>query len=127
MITEKVEAELIQNYSDEMGRLVMYKLRTLIRQLNFNTHKKSIAIYVSPVFEKVLYFDIEVEEKIKVDDSFQIRDIVYSKKQSHSYLVLHLGCRKTNLYLGSSGSFTTLISSWPKSICSYINNTTAEW
>jgi len=86
--TDSVEKDLMENYPDEMSILVMRKLRAIINGLNFNSYKKSIAIYVSPVFEKVLYLDIPVEEKIIVDESFEIRDLVYCKKQLHKYLVL---------------------------------------
>jgi hypothetical protein len=61
---DKVERELKEGYSADITELVMAKLRSIISKLNYNTHKKSIAIYVSPVFEKVLYLDISVEEKI---------------------------------------------------------------
>ena len=100
MAADKVEQELLENYPDEMGFLVMHKLRAIIKNLNFNTHKKSIAIYVSPVFEKVLYLDIAVEEKIIIDESFEIRDLVYSKKQLHKYLVLLLSGKESRMYLG---------------------------
>ena len=59
---DKVERELREAYSTEIIELVMGKLRSVISNLNYNTHKKSIAIYVSTVFEKVLYLDIAVEE-----------------------------------------------------------------
>ena len=36
---DKVELELMENYSDEMGKLVINKLRAIIKNLNFNTHK----------------------------------------------------------------------------------------
>ena len=73
---KKVEKELDENYQADMALLMMQKIKLIVKQLNFNTHKKSIAIYVSPVFEKVLYLDIVVEEKIMVDESFEIRDLV---------------------------------------------------
>ena len=41
---DKVELELMENYSDEIGKLVINKLRAIIKNLNFNTHKKSIAM-----------------------------------------------------------------------------------
>ena len=50
---DKVEQMLLNDYPRDIAALVMKKLRTIIRDLNFNTHKKSIAIYVSPVFEKL--------------------------------------------------------------------------
>jgi len=72
--TDKVEKELLENYPHEMVTLMKHKLRFIIQNLNYSTHKKSIAIYVSPIFEKVLYLDIPVEEKIMVDESFEIRE-----------------------------------------------------
>ncbi len=120
---DKVERELLENYPSEMGQLVMQKLRTIIKNLNYNTHKKSIAIYVSPVFEKVLYLDISVEEKIIVDESFEIRDLVYSKKQLHKYLVLLLSAKESRIYLGNTTTFVRIVSNTPESIQAYVNDT----
>ncbi len=117
----KVEDELLDNYPGEMALLVMQKLRAIINKLNFNTHKKSVAIYVSPIFEKVLYLDIAVEEKIIVDESFEIRDLVYCKKQAHKYLVLLLSGKETKIYLGNSETFVRIVSNTPESVYAYIN------
>jgi hypothetical protein len=113
---DKVEQELQENYPDEMSTLVMQKLKAIYKNLNFNTHKKSIAIFVSPVFEKVLYLDIAVEEKIIVDESFEIRDLVYSKKQLHKYLVLLLSSNESRIYLGNSETFVRIVSNTSKSV-----------
>jgi Bacterial archaeo-eukaryotic release factor family 3 len=113
---DKVELELQENYPDEMSTLVMQKLKAIYKNLNFNTHKKSIAIFVSPVFEKVLYLDIAVEEKIIVDESFEIRDLVYSKKQLHKYLVLLLSSNESRIYLGNSETFVRIVSNTSKSV-----------
>lgn len=117
----KVEEELEKNYPDDIARLVIQKLKTILRNLNFNTHKKSIAIYVSPVFEKVLYLDISVEEKIIIDESFEIRDLVYSKKQLHKYLVLLLSGKECRMFMGNSDSFAKILSNNPETVYAYIN------
>jgi hypothetical protein len=96
--------------------LVLHKLRTLVKGLNFNTHKKSIAVFVSPIFEKILYLDIVVEEKIIVDESFEIRDLVYSKKQSNQYLALLLSSKESRIYLGNADSFVRIVSDTPKTL-----------
>lgn len=118
---DKVERELLENYPGELSAIVMQKLRDMIKNLNFNTHKKSIAIFVSPVFEKILYLDIPVEERIVVDESFEIRDLVYSKKQLHKYLVLVLSARESRMYLGNTVSFVRIVSNTPESVYAYIN------
>lgn len=122
MALDKIEQQLTENYPDEMGILVMQKLKAVIKNLNFNTYKKSIAIYVSPVFEKVLYLDIAVEEKLIVDESFEIRDLVYCKKQLHKYLLLLLSSDKSKMYLGNSASFVRIISNTPESVHAYEND-----
>jgi hypothetical protein len=118
----KVEDEVLKNYPADMGVLVIQKLKSIIKELNFNTHKKSIAIYVSPVFQKVLYLDIQVEEKIIVDESFEIRDLVYSKKQLHKYLVLLLGGKSSRIYVGNSQTFVRIVSDTSQAAFAYEND-----
>ncbi|MEJ8842805.1 hypothetical protein WG954_10465 [Lacibacter sp. H375] len=118
---KKVEDELQAEYPGEMSSLVLAKLNTLIKNLNFNTHKKSIALFVSPVFEKVLYLDVPVEEKIIIDESFEIRDLVFSKKQLHKYLLLLLSGKESRMYLGNSGDLVRIISDRPEHIDAYVN------
>jgi Bacterial archaeo-eukaryotic release factor family 3 len=117
---DKVERELKDNYNSELSSLVMRKLRRILGELNFSTHKRSIAIYVSPVFEKILYLDIPVEEKIIVDESFEIRDLVYSKKQLHKYLVLLVSSKETRMYLGNADTFVRIISNTPEAAAAYM-------
>lgn len=114
---QQVEREVRGRYPMEMCDLMMHKLSTVNRNLNFNTHKKSIAIYVSPVFEKVLYLDIPVEEKVSVDESFEIRDLVFSKKQLHKYLALVLSPSGYRIYLGNSDGFVRILSNPPAQVC----------
>lgn len=118
---DKVEKELKKQYPDEVSDMVMHKLQNLVSHLNFNTHKKSIAIYVSPVFEKVLYLDMPVDEKIVINESFEIRDLVYSKKELHKYLVLLLGGKESRIYLGNTTTFVRIVSNTPESVYAYIN------
>lgn len=120
--TDKVHRQLAESYPADTSRMVMEKLENIIGHLNYNTHKKSIAIYVSPVFEKVLYLDIPVEEKIIVDSSFEIRDLVFSKKQLHKYLVLLLSSKESRMYLGNTNTFVRIVSNTPESAHAYVND-----
>lgn len=119
---DRVENELLASYTEERSLAVIRKLRPLIKNLDFNTHKRSIAIFVSPLVEKVFYLDIPVEEKIIIDESFEIRDLVYSKKEVHKYLVLVLSSKKTKIYLGNSNTFIRIVSNVPDHIAAYKND-----
>jgi len=119
---DKVEREVMKDYPEEVGQLVMQKLRNIIRNLNYNTHKKSIAIYVSPVFEKILYLDMQVEEKIIVDESFEIRDLVFSKKQLQQYLVMVLSSEASRIFLSNATGFVKIVTDTPRSVDVYVND-----
>lgn len=117
--TDKVEKELQQNYPDDLAEVVIHKLKTIIRNLNFNTYKKSIGIFVSPVFEKVLYLDIPVEEKVIVDESFEIRDLVFAKKEIHKYLVAVLSGKLCKVFIGNTNTFIKVKSNVPNHIAAF--------
>jgi len=121
LAASKVQRQLELQYSSMVVDPVMLRLRKLIKGLNFNTHKKSIALYVSPIFEKVLYLDIPVEERVIVDESFEIRDLVYSKKQIHKYLVLVLGGNESRMFVGNTRSFVRILSDTPQPAAAFEN------
>jgi hypothetical protein len=120
--TNKVENELKNNYPAELATLVVEKLRSIVASLNYTTHRKSIAIYVSPVFEKVVYLDIPVNEKVVVADSFEIRDLVYSKKEVQQYLVLVISGKESKMYRGNGLTLSKIISDAPGSIHAFVND-----
>ena len=121
LIMGKIEQRLVTLYSVEKAMPMIIKLKNLIRNLNYYTNKKSIAIFVSPVIEKVYYLEAEVEEKIAIDESFEIRDLVSSKKQTIQYLVMILSDEYSKMYVGNCSKFTLIKSNISNSAASYEN------
>lgn len=99
---KKVEWEIGTGYDEDLADLVMLKLRKIIKSLNYSTFKKSIAIFVSPAFERVLYLNIPVVETITISESFFIRDIVYARKEEPAFFLLVLTERWSSLYEGKA-------------------------
>jgi hypothetical protein len=116
--TDIIENKILDDYAGNMSLLVIQKLKRIIQSLNYNTHKKSLAIYVSPLFDKVLYLDIPVEERIIIDEDFNIRDLTRIKKQVHRYLVLVLSEQEYQMYFGSSDIFTRIVFNTSESVFS---------
>src|SRR5690242_15372440 len=71
-VTDKAVSELQNKYPGEMSLLLIHKLRAIIKKLDFNTHRKTLAIFASPVFEKIYYLNVDVEETVIVNESLQI-------------------------------------------------------
>jgi len=120
---DKVERELKKKYADEISQLMVNKLKTTINNVDLKIPKKGVAIYVSSLFEKIVYLDVIVQERIVIDESFAIRDLIYSKKQCPKYILLLLSAKRFSFYLGNLNQLTKLGASIPESIHAYIN----EW
>lgn len=121
-VLDQAERELLANYPDEVSHRVMEKLRRLAKEVRPGNGRKSLAIYASPLFEKLLYLDILVEEKLIIDESFEIRDLVYSKKQVHKFLVLLLSNKESHLFLGNGATLSRIITDIPSSSLPFQND-----
>jgi hypothetical protein len=122
MAVSRIENELKETYPEDKVMQMIKKLQRVIDNLYYNTHKKTIAIFVSPLIEKVYYLDIPIEEKIIIDDSFEIRDLIYSKKQIHKYLLVELTSKWTKIYMGNGTQFVQVVANVPDNINAYKND-----
>ncbi|MDO6430060.1 hypothetical protein Q4E93_05660 [Flavitalea sp. BT771] len=112
----KVESQLSANYPKDKAMLVIGKLRDLVQNIKFDASKKGLAIFVSPLIEKLFYFDFPVNEKIVIGETFAIRDLIYCKKQLIQYLVLQLSGESSKMYLDDGTKFVLLKSDIPQNI-----------
>jgi hypothetical protein len=122
----EIEDKLHSQFPEEMSTLVLQKLQCMIGKLDFSTHSLSIAIFISPVFEKLLYLDFPVENRIITGHSFDIRDLVYSKKDTHEYLALELGREECRLYMGAPNSLVRILANTPHNAGIYHSFTSSE-
>jgi hypothetical protein len=56
---DKIAKELMGKYPKDEAIPVINKLHAVIKDMNYNIHKQSIAIFVSPLVEKVYYFKFD--------------------------------------------------------------------
>jgi Bacterial archaeo-eukaryotic release factor family 3 len=119
---DRVKEQLETGYPAEKSQPVLNRLKEIVKKLDYSTYKKSIAIFVSALMEKLYYLDFTVEEKIIVDESFEIRDLIYSKKELHKYLVLVLSSQANIIYLGNTIRFVRIISHLPEHVSAYKND-----
>lgn len=121
LAADKIEKEIRKRYSGEDADPVMERLRHLLKRLDYNTHKKSIAIFVSKTYEKVYYLDLPLDEKIVIDDTFEIRDLIYSKHEIHKYLLAVLSSKHCKVYLGNTVQFFPVLLNTPDHVAAYAN------
>lgn len=65
-IIERAKIELRKHYSELISLMILNKLESAINDLDLTSMNQSVAIYISPHFEKVIYLDLQIEECIIV-------------------------------------------------------------
>ncbi len=118
-VVDRVGHELSGKYPKEVEHSVMEKLRSIVATTKVDIYKKGIAIFVSQGFEKLIFLDVPVQERILINDTFEVRDLVKNGKLRDKYLILLLNGRNFKLYQGSTHEFLKVISSIPRSIDAY--------
>lgn len=122
----KAEKDLMESYPEVKARAVLEKLRSMIKELDYTTYKKSIAIFISPDKEKLFYLDFPVEERVIIDHSLEIRDLVYSKKEMQKYLLLVLSEKRSRIYLGGNNGFVRIVTNIPDHVAAYKKDTPGQ-
>jgi hypothetical protein len=109
MALEKVKHELNSKFPRYIVKPALTRLKAILSSLEYTSLKKSIAIYISPFVEKIYYLDIPLKEKVVVNETFAIRDLVLSKKEEKKYILLALDGGGANIYLGNGDNLNRVI------------------
>ncbi len=115
----KVEKELMALYPSAAAMPVITRLHRLIKALNYSTHKRSIALFVSPAGEETIYMDIPVNDTIVVDAPFRTRDLVGCRKKKIECLLLVLNARDSKMYRSDGLGLHLIKSNRPNTAYAY--------
>ena len=123
---EKCELELLGRYPKDVAEPVLIRLKRVVADLNYMTHKKSIGIFVSGNFEKVYYLETSVYERSRINESFEIRNLVKSRMDLRKYLLLVIDDQCSKIYLGANGNFSCIVSNDRHNMVGHMNETKLE-
>lgn len=97
-IISKIEERIKVQYSHTKTKMMLDKLNEVIRRIDFSKLTDGLALYVSPRVEKIIHLPFPVlTEKVIVDESFEVRDLIQMLK----------GCRNTLLVVVSHNNVKT--------------------
>lgn len=105
---ERVKRELLSTYPETKAMPVVLKLQNLIRNIDYNTGKRAIALFVSPQTENIFYLDTPADDHLVIDNGFSIRDLVYSRKKHIEYLILLLSASSSKMFIGNNFKVTPI-------------------
>lgn len=115
------EKQLLTRHSGDTALPVIKRLQQALRGLNYSTHKRSAAVWVSPSKMGTTYMDFAVEEGLFVDQPFRVRDLADCKPSGKDYLLLLLSGKESKMYLRNGGGLKLIKTNVAQHIFAYLN------
>lgn len=86
----------------------MNRLHHLMNGIELSSTGPGIAIFVSDDIEKVFHLPFAVSEKVVIDDSFEVRDLLYAAKIDRSYMLVLISKNNVTTLLGYGKSLISV-------------------
>lgn len=99
-MVKKAGEKLAKELSAKMALSLSEKLNKTLSTIDFSHLSQSLAVFVSPVIQKVVHLTFPVEERIIIGRTFQLRDLLFAAKHSFHYIILTLSEKKARLFFG---------------------------
>lgn len=120
-ILGNAEKELLTRHAADEAMPVIKRLRQALRGLNYSTHRRSVAVWVSAAMSGTTYMDFAVEEQLFIDRPFHIRDLADCKPSDKEYLLLLLSGRESRMYLQNGNGLRLIKANASQNIYAYLN------
>ena len=101
---------------------VIEMIASLHNNIDNNKGKKTVAVFLSPVQEKIFYLDVSLDEHIFVDEHYELRDLINSMNNTDKYLLLVQSYDFYKIYLGDRFQLLRINLTHPSTIESFTND-----
>ncbi len=95
---EMVQEKLESKYEEEEIRTIVGRLEKVFSRLNYNSHRKSVAIIIQGEDEKIIYLNYSGKPVFCFDDPFSLLDLIADSARTPQFELLLLGKSKAELY-----------------------------
>jgi len=105
------EAEIRMNkkFGKRITDKIISSLNKMKSDIDFSHLNEGLVLHCSKNIHKIFQLPFSPEEKLIIDDSFEIRDVLYSLKNPEDYLVLVLSEKKARLIRNNKGNIEELM------------------
>ncbi|MFA6060356.1 MAG: hypothetical protein WC756_19300 [Taibaiella sp.] len=122
LVEDHIKKELTNTYPETTCTAILKKISLTFSSIDFTAIKNGIAVFVSPILSKIFYLVAPVSDKVLIDESFEIRDLVYEKLESFKYLALLITGRYAKAFLVDNEHIAPLDLGAANNIESYEND-----
>ncbi len=97
-IRRAVEIKLKQNYNSVFGKTILARLDNAFSTLNYNTHRKSVAILIGSDGETITYLNVFAKPLIYFNKNISLLDLLHRTNNQPEFFLLYSGDKKSMLF-----------------------------
>ena len=121
-VKQAIEKLKEKDYPRKLVEQFSEKLMKTAEELKYERGFQAVAIFLSPSYEDVITLPYEVKNKVVVDNTFEIRDLLRTLNHSFQYNAIILSKKKTRFFEGFSKDLQEVIdSNIPEGVDYYFN------
>lgn len=112
LISQAID-KLLQEFKKREIEDLINKLEELEAKIDWHTVKKGIILCVNADMAQLYQVDFPIKEKIVIDQTFAIREILFGLQREPQYWVISLSAHPTRLFLGHGSKLHEVTGEFP--------------
>lgn len=105
-LLKQTEEKLLDGYISPKAKPLIKDMYNLAKEIDYRNLSEGLGLYVSPYRESILHFPFPVKEKIVIDKTFEMRDMLFAAKNSVHYAVLIISEKVVRVFHGLNRQLT---------------------
>lgn len=105
-LLKETETILLKDFPSKKAKTLIADMRKLAREIDYKHLSDGLGLYISPYREKIFHFSFPVKEKVIIDKTFEVRDLLLEAKNNISYAVLTISEKKVRVLYGTNHTLT---------------------
>ncbi len=97
-IHRAVETKLKEKYNSVFGKTILARLDKTFGRLNYNTHRKTVAIVIGPDDETITYLNVFTKPLIYFNKNISLLDLLHHVNNQPEFFLLYSADKKSMLF-----------------------------
>lgn len=114
---------LVNEFPHDQVNAILRRFESISDQLTFNHEVKGYAMFLTPYLSKSFQLNFYPSEKLIIDDSFEIRDLLIHNASIHTYLTVMMSAQEVKFLLFENSVLSPVSVDVPKRIEAFMSGT----
>jgi hypothetical protein len=97
-LVEQATNRLLEEFGKRDIEVLIGRLQALAEEIDYRNTLDGLALFINHDFARVLYLPFTLKERVAIDETFFIRDLVFAMNRTPRYWVLALSEKPTRLF-----------------------------